>query len=67
MSSFLSNDDIDTLERQIEQLYDYNPIPEHEVKALCEKVRLHYDVLANILFLIIRPKKSSLKKQMFNQ
>ena len=38
MSSFLSNDDIDTLERQIEQLYDYNPIPEHEVKALCEKV-----------------------------
>lgn len=31
-------EEITTLERQIEQLYDYKPIPEHEVKALCDKV-----------------------------
>jgi len=31
-------DDISVLDRQIEQLYDYKPIAEHEVKALCEKV-----------------------------
>jgi len=31
-------DDIALLDRQVEQLYDYKPIPEHEVKALCEKV-----------------------------
>ncbi len=41
MSSLLSMDDITTLDRQIEQLYDYKPIPEHEVKALCEKVSLN--------------------------
>jgi hypothetical protein len=40
MSSTLSMDDIANLDRQIDQLYDYKPIPEHEVKALCEKVRL---------------------------
>ena len=38
MSSTLSMDDISVLDRQIEQLYDYKPIAEHEVKALCEKV-----------------------------
>lgn len=38
MSSILSMEEINTLERQIEQLYDYKPIPEHEVKALCDKV-----------------------------
>ena len=31
-------DDINLLERQIDQLYEYKPIPEHEVKALCDKV-----------------------------
>lgn len=36
--SHLSMEEISTLERQIEQLYDYKPIPEHEVKALCDKV-----------------------------
>jgi hypothetical protein len=41
MSSLLSMDEISVLDRQIEQLYDYKPIPEHEVKALCEKVSAH--------------------------
>lgn len=31
-------EEITVLDRQIEQLYDYKPIPEHEVKALCDKV-----------------------------
>ena len=40
MTSILSLDDISCLDRQIEELNDYKPIPEHEVKALCEKVSL---------------------------
>jgi hypothetical protein len=38
MLSILNNEDISTLDRQIEQLIDFKPIPEHEVKILCEKV-----------------------------
>ena len=38
MTSLLTLDDINTLDRQIEQLGEYKPIPEHEVKALCDKV-----------------------------
>lgn len=38
MSTILSMEEISTLDRQIEQLYDYKPIPENEVKALCDKV-----------------------------
>lgn len=38
MLSILNNEDISTLDRQIEQLIDFKPIPEHEVKMLCEKV-----------------------------
>lgn len=38
MSSILSMEEISTLDRQIDQLYDYKPIPENEVKALCDKV-----------------------------
>jgi hypothetical protein len=38
MASILSNDEINVLDRQIEMLMDYKPIPEHEVKGLCEKV-----------------------------
>jgi hypothetical protein len=38
MINILNNEDISTLDRQIEQLMDYKPIPEHEVKQLCEKV-----------------------------
>jgi hypothetical protein len=40
MLSILNNEDISTLDRQIEQLIDFKPIPEHEVKMLCEKVRI---------------------------
>lgn len=32
MLNILNNEDIATLDRQIEQLMDYKPIPEHEVK-----------------------------------
>ena len=39
MTSILSNEETEMLERQIEQLYDYKPIPEHEVKALCDKAK----------------------------
>jgi hypothetical protein len=38
MMSILNNEDITVLDRQIEQLTDFKPIPEHEVKILCEKV-----------------------------
>jgi len=38
MTSILSNDDIQSLDRQIEFLLDFKPIPEHEVKSLCDKV-----------------------------
>lgn len=31
-------EDIQVLDKQIEQLNEYKPISEHEVKALCEKV-----------------------------
>ncbi len=40
MMSILNNEDITVLDRQIEQLTDFKPIPEHEVKILCEKVIL---------------------------
>ena len=39
MTSLLTLDDISVLDRQIELLNEYKPIPEHEVKALCDKVR----------------------------
>jgi hypothetical protein len=38
MVSILSMDEINVLDKQIEMLMDYKPIPEHEVKALCDKV-----------------------------
>jgi len=38
MLNILNNEDISLLDRQIEQLVDFKPIPEHEVKGLCEKV-----------------------------
>jgi len=38
MSSILSMEEIAVLDRQIDQLYDYKPIPENEVKGLCDKV-----------------------------
>jgi hypothetical protein len=38
MTSILSLEDISCLDRQIDLLMDYKPIPEHEVKQLCDKV-----------------------------
>ena len=42
MLSILNNEDISILDRQVEQLMEFKPIPEHEVKILCEKVRIQY-------------------------
>jgi hypothetical protein len=39
MMNILNNEDISVLDRQVEQLMEFKPIPEHEVKMLCEKVR----------------------------
>lgn len=41
MLQILNNEDISILDRQIEQLMDYKPIPEHEVKQLCDKVPIY--------------------------
>ena len=38
MLNILNNEDISILDRQVEQLMEFKPIPEHEVKVLCEKV-----------------------------
>jgi hypothetical protein len=46
--STLNIEDITTLDRQIEQLYDYKPIPEHEVKHLCDKVSLSLTIQADL-------------------
>jgi len=40
MLNILNNEDISVLDRQVEQLMEFKPIPEHEVKMLCEKVSL---------------------------
>jgi hypothetical protein len=40
MTSVLSLNEISTLDKQIELLYDYKPIAENEVKNLCDKVSL---------------------------
>jgi dissimilatory sulfite reductase (desulfoviridin) alpha/beta subunit len=39
--NILSNEDISILDKQIDMLFEFKPIPEHEVKALCEKVGLN--------------------------
>ena len=54
MINILNNEDISTLDRQIEQLMDYKPIPEHEVKQLCEKVS-HLSSVAEIVDCHILP------------
>lgn len=38
MTSILSLSEIATLDRHIEQLNNYKPIAENEVKVLCDKV-----------------------------
>ena len=35
----LSLEDISILDKQVEQLQDFKPIPENEVKMLCDKVK----------------------------
>ena len=50
MLSILNNEDISTLDRQIEQLIEFKPIPEHEVKILCEKVR--YDKIGRFITIV---------------
>jgi hypothetical protein len=37
-SLILSADEINLLDTHIESLYEQKPIPEHEVKMLCDKV-----------------------------
>lgn len=37
--SILSIDDISILDKQVETLADFKPIPEHEVKLLCDKAK----------------------------
>jgi len=40
MATFtLTIDDISILDKQIDQLSDFKPIPEHEVKHLCDKAK----------------------------
>lgn len=45
MLNILNNEDISLLDKQIEQLIDFKPIPEHEVKVLCEKVNASNNLL----------------------
>ncbi len=40
MLNILNNEDIPHLDKQIDLLMDYKPIPEHEVKQLCDKVNI---------------------------
>jgi hypothetical protein len=42
--NILSNEDISILDKQIDMLFEFKPIPEHEVKALCEKVSLNFGI-----------------------
>ena len=42
MTSILNTSEIGILDRQIQQLQDYKPIPENEVKALCDKVSIKF-------------------------
>ena len=49
----LAMEDITLLDRQIEQLYDYKPIPEHEVKVLCDKVSIMEFILTSTRLLIL--------------
>lgn len=39
MTSILSMSEIGTLDRQIQQLHEYKPIAENEVKNLCDKAK----------------------------
>lgn len=51
-TTVLSIDDISILDKQIDQLTEFKPIAEHEVKMLCDKV----------LFSAVKPSSFRLKK-----
>ena len=56
----LSIDDISVLDKQLDQLHDFKPIPEHEVKALCDKVSLpESESVTDFARSLCRPKKFS--------
>jgi hypothetical protein len=42
-TTVLSIDDISILDKQIDQLTEFKPIAEHEVKMLCDKVLFSAD------------------------
>jgi len=58
-TTVLSIDDISILDKQIDQLTEFKPIAEHEVKMLCDKVPFFADRAP-----FYRLKKSSFKNQM---
>ena len=71
MTTTISLEDISVLDRQVDQLMDYKPIPEHEVKQLCDKVSfLPYPLsyftfaLSLIIYCSNRQKKFSQRKAM---
>ena len=74
MTATIGLEDISVLDRQIDQLMDYKPIPEHEVKALCDKVSfLSYPFFKfpsfnfPSLIIIYRLRKFSQKRATSNQ
>ena len=52
MTTSISLEDISVLDKQIDQLMDYKPIPEHEIKALCDKVSTSHILPLNPIFCI---------------
>lgn len=56
-------DDISVLDRQIDQLYDYKPIPESEVKLLCDKVS--QDFIENFFYAHTYPKNQALLRKIY--
>ena len=57
MTSILSLEDISVLDKQIDLLMDYKPIPEHEVKALCDKVLFIFETIIFFLLQFYPPNK----------
>ena len=73
MTTSISLEDISVLDKQIDQLMDYKPIPEHEIKALCDKVSASHILSLSPIFCIpsfnihSRQRKFYQRKAMFNQ
>ena len=55
--TILSLDDISILDKQVEVLSDFKPIPEHEVKMLCDKVRKLMFIASEKPMIYFRQKK----------